>query len=148
MSNDLQLTENPGAPNAISVSPAQVRALRDAGLNDDQVAAALDVSRDAISLADAKAAVASGRLEDAMFNPAQMDMVKTVLMKELALGDSSAARLRAAALILEYGAIKHETRFKAAAGMDKAAVTNNIMIAVNSAKDKAGRHNSGSLQNV
>lgn len=116
----------------------QVAGLREQGLNDDQICAALSITREELDqsagreLAARKSETQFGPLME--FTQEQVNLARNQIAMEVISGDSSAARLRAASLILQLHAIPAADKYRAAKGLNAVSTVNNIMIAVDNAQ--------------
>ena len=124
-----------------TVDNRQIGALRLAGLNDQQICSALGITEEDL-VKSAVNAVVSTPGPDAdygplmAFTPEQIDMARNQIAALALTGDSDAVKLRACNLILNLHSVTAESRYRNAKGLDKAGVTNNIMIAVSEAQNK------------
>ena len=113
----------------------QVGALRLAGLNDQQICSALGISEEEL-VKSAVDAVVKSQGADTDYGPLmsftedQITMARNQIAALALTGDSDAVKLRACNLILNLHSVTAESRYRNAKGLDKAGVTNNIMIAV------------------
>lgn len=117
----------------------QVEGLRKQGLNDEQICSALGIDKDELAKSTARA-ITGGQVNDnfgplVSFTPEQIQTVQNIVFMEAVNGDSSAARLRAASMILELHSISASDKFKAAKGLNTTQTINNIMVAVTSAQE-------------
>ena len=117
----------------------QVEGLRNQGLNDEQICSVLGVDKDELAKSTGRAIVA-GSVNDnfgplVSFTPEQIQTVQNIVFMEAVNGDSSAARLRAASMILELHSISASDKFQAAKGLNTTQTINNIMVAVTSAQE-------------
>lgn len=117
----------------------QVAGLRGQGLNDEQICSVLNIDKDELAKSTGRAIVA-GNVNDnfgplVSFTPEQIQTVSNIVFMEAVNGDSSAARLRAASMILELHSISASDKFKAAKGLNTTQTINNIMVAVTSAQE-------------
>lgn len=121
-----------------TIDPRQVRGLKDAGLNDQQICSALEItSEDLTRSLVSEALVNDDGLGNLMeFTPEQIKMARNQIAAIAIAGESEHTRLRACNLILNVTSISAETKYRNAKGLDKAGVVNNIMIAVGNAQAK------------
>ena len=119
----------------------QIGALRLAGLNDQQICSALGISEEEL-VKSAVDAVVKSQGADTDYGPLmsftedQITMARNQIAALALTGDSDAVKLRACNLILNLHSVTAESRYRNAKGLDKAGVTNNIMIAVSEAQNK------------
>lgn len=118
--------------------PDQIKALRDLGLDNDQIAASLGVPVTDIVESAVDAAVHSKSDDDLgplmSFSPEQITLARTMIARIAATGESDHVRLRACDMILKLHSIPAEVKYRAVKGVNQQGVVNNIMIAVQEAQ--------------
>ncbi len=111
-----------------------------------QLAAVADLTPEqaAVALNTTPAAVETSRIEtslaDATATPfvrEDVEAARRILLSLALTGSSEAIQYRAACRILDDATVKTETRFKAKSGLNHTATVNNIIVAVNKAKELA-----------
>lgn len=119
----------------------QIGALRLAGLNDAQICSALGITEEELVKSCVNDIVKSQGAETdygplMSFTSDQIEMARNQIATLALTGDSDAVKLRACNLILNIHSVSAESKYRNAKGLDKAGVTNNIMIAVSEAQSK------------
>lgn len=122
----------------VTLDTRQILGLREQGLNDKQICAVLECGEEELVKA-VTAGTISGEIKSPFgavmeFSQEQIELAKGVILGEAVSGDSSSARLRAAALILQLHSIPASDKYRAAKGLNSTQTVNNIMIAVNDAQ--------------
>ena len=123
------------------IDSRQVSALRLAGLNDQQICSALNISEaDLVKSCVNDIVNAKGADTDygplMTFTADQVEIARNQIAALTLTADSDAVKLRACNLILNLHSVTAESKYRNAKGLDKAGVTNNIMIAVSEAQNK------------
>lgn len=124
-----------------TIDSRQIGALRLAGLNDQQICSALGISEsDLVKSCVNDIVNAKGSDTDygplMSFTAEQVEMARNQIAALTLTADSDAVKLRACNLILNLHSVTAESKYRNAKGLDKAGVTNNIMIAVSQAQEK------------
>ena len=119
----------------------QIGALRLAGLNDAQICSALGITEEELVKSCVNDIVKSQGADTdygplMSFTAEQIEMARNQIATLALTGDSDAVKLRACNLILNIHSVSAESKYRNAKGLDKAGVTNNIMIAVSEAQSK------------
>jgi len=123
------------------IDSRQIGALRLAGLNDQQICSALGIS-EADLVKSCVNDIVSQKGSDTDYGPLmtftadQVEMARNQIAALTLTADSDAVKLRACNLILNLHSVTAESKYRNAKGLDKAGVTNNIMIAVSEAQNK------------
>lgn len=123
------------------IDSRQISALRLAGLNDAQICSALGISEEEL-VKSCVNDIISQKGSDTNYGPLmsftaeQIEMARNQIAALALTGDSDAVKLRACNLILNVHSVAAESRYRNAKGLDRAGVTNNIMIAVSEAQNK------------
>jgi len=123
------------------IDSRQIGALRLAGLNDQQICSALNIS-EADLVKSCVNDIVNTKGADTDYGPLmtftadQVEMARNQIAALTLTADSDAVKLRACNLILNLHSVTAESKYRNAKGLDKAGVTNNIMIAVSEAQNK------------
>lgn len=123
------------------IDSRQIGALRLAGLNDQQICSALGISESDL-VKSCVNAIVNAKGSDTDYGPLmsftadQVEMARNQIAALTLTADSDAVKLRACNLILNLHSVTAESKYRNAKGLDKAGVTNNIMIAVSEAQNK------------
>lgn len=137
MEMESEIQENTGPARPV-VDHRQIAALRETGLNDDQICSALMIDKKELVQSAVTEALKSddnfGPLME--FTPEQIAAARNMIAQIAILGESESTRLRACNLILNITSISAETKYRNAKGLDKTGTINNIMIAVGEAQAK------------
>jgi len=123
------------------IDSRQIGALRLAGLNDQQICSALNIS-EADLVKSCVNDIVNTKGADTDYGPLmsftadQVEMARNQIAALTLTADSDAVKFRACNLILNLHSVTAESKYRNAKGLDKAGVTNNIMIAVSEAQNK------------
>lgn len=121
------------------INYSQIAALKETGLNDEQICTALQCGPEDLIASAVDRAVTSkdgdyGPLME--FTPDQIAAARNMIMTIAITGESDSVRLKACNMILNVTSISAESKYRNAKGLDKTGTINNIMIAVGEAQAK------------
>lgn len=131
-----------GAGTDSNIDANQVNALLKAGLTYEQIAQALGVSElDVKQIISATGESAGYYHGEFCLSNTELALLKAKALQLATTGANEGVQARMVMFLIGQASVSNETRFKAERGLkDAGGNINNIMIAINTAKEKAAQH--------